>query len=163
MTTLETDEVQQLCTFHVGSMFLGVDVRVVQEVIRYQEMTPVPLARRGIEGLINLRGQIVTALDPRVALDLPPSDSDELPMNVVISIDDAIASLLVDEIGDVVDIDPAHLEPPPSTLPAASARYVESVFKMDDQLLLLLNASQAIRLPGSDSGSSREKGDESDD
>ena len=71
----ESEDVQQLCTFHVGDMFLGVDVRVVQEVIRYQEMTPVPLARNGIEGLINLRGQIVTALDPRISLDLPPSDS----------------------------------------------------------------------------------------
>ncbi len=163
MTTLANDQVQQLCTFYVGPLFLGVDVRVVQEVIRYQEMTPVPLSRPGVEGLINLRGQIVTALDPRIQMNLPPSESDELPMNVVIRIEDSIASLLVDEIGDVVDIDPTRLEPPPSTLPASSGRFIESVFKMEDQLLLLLNAGRAIRTGDNNSTSMRANDDQSDD
>jgi purine-binding chemotaxis protein CheW len=145
METTVSEDVQQLCTFHVGPLFLGVDVRVVQEVIRYQEMTPVPLAKNCVEGLINLRGQIVTALDLRVQMGLPPSDSEELPMNVVISIGDTTASLLVDEIGDVVDIDPKLLEPPPATLPASASRYITSVFKMEDTLLLLLSAAEAIR------------------
>ena len=145
MQSATTEEIQQICTFHVGPLFLGVDVRVVQEVIRYQEMTPVPLARRGVEGLINLRGQIVTALDLRVQLNLPPGESQELPMNVVVRIDDSIASLLVDEIGDVVDIDPSQLEPPPSTLAIGSTKFFKSVFKMEDKLLLLLNAEEAIR------------------
>lgn len=160
MQSTISEGVQQLCTFHVGPLFLGVDVRVVQEVIRYQEMTPVPLAHKCVEGLINLRGQIVTALDLRVQMDLPPCESDELPMNVVIRIEDSIASLLVDEIGDVVDIDPGCLEPPPATLPATAAKYITSVFKMEDKLLLLLNADAAIRTGDAEAAHPRKSSDE---
>ena len=70
---------KQFCTFFVNGLFFGVEVLKVQEVIRYQEMTRVPLAPAMIEGLINLRGQIVTAIDLRRRLDLSPRDPGQLP------------------------------------------------------------------------------------
>ena len=73
----------QYCTFHLGDLFLGVEVQKIQEVIRYQEMTPVPLTSPVVQGLINLRGQIVTAIDLRRRLELPPRQEGQLPMNVV--------------------------------------------------------------------------------
>src|SRR5262245_32587569 len=109
---------RQLCTFLVGDLAFGVDVVRVQEVIRYQEMTRVPLAPPVIRGLINLRGQIVTALDMRARLELAARDPRELPMNVVIRSDESAVSLLVDEIGDVLDVSEDTFERPPETLPS---------------------------------------------
>lgn len=156
METTTSSQVQQVCTFHVDSLFLGVDVTVVQEVIRFQEITSVPLARKAVQGLINLRGQIVTAIDLRTQLDLPPIEAGTLPMNVVIRTKENMASLLVDEIGDVVDIDPTQLEPPPSTLPDAARKYITSVYKMDGRLLLLLDPDQAVRITEQNAPGKRE-------
>jgi purine-binding chemotaxis protein CheW len=136
----------QFCTFSLGDLFMGVDVQCVQEVIRYQEMTSVPLAQDAIRGLINLRGQIVTAIDLREQLELERSDSDELPMNVVIRTHDGVASLLVDEIGDVLDINDQNFEPTPETIRGAARRLISGVYKLEDRLMLVLDPAKAIQL-----------------
>src|ERR1700753_3429550 len=107
---------QQYCTFTVDGLFFGVEVLQVQEVIRFQQMTPVPLAPAVVNGLINLRGQIVTAIDLRRALGLMDRPAEDLPMNVVVRTDDGVVSLLVDEIGDVLNVDDASFERAPETL-----------------------------------------------
>src|ERR1700722_8669111 len=106
----------QYCTFYVAGHYFGLDVLKVQEIIRYQEMTRVPLAHPVVRGLINLRGQIVTALDLRLRLDLPARPDNQLPVNVVIRTDDGAVSLLVDEIGDVLEVSIRDFERPPETL-----------------------------------------------
>jgi purine-binding chemotaxis protein CheW len=138
---------RQLCTFRVDKIRLGIDVRQVQEVIRYQAMTRVPLASESICGLINLRGQIVTAIDLRERIDLPCRDPDQQTMNVIVRTDDGVASLLVDEIGDVIDVDSADFEPPPSTLHGPARELVEGAFKLPTGLVLVLNTRQAIDVP----------------
>jgi purine-binding chemotaxis protein CheW len=132
----------QLCTFHVDDLYLGVDVMEVQEVIRYQEMTAVPLAPEVVRGLINLRGQIVTALDLRRMLALGPLEG-ELPTNVVIrdGADEAV-SLLVDQIGDVVDTDEADFEPVPPTLSGPARDLVLGAYKLPNALLLVLDTQR---------------------
>src|ERR1700744_5124626 len=110
----------QFSTFFVADLFFGVDVLNVQEVLRYQQMTPVPQAPGVIEGLINLRGQIVTAMDMRRRLRLPPRAEDKSPMNIVVRTSDGAVSLLVDEIGDVLDMDAGAWERPPENLAAAA-------------------------------------------
>ena len=100
----------QFCTFYLDNQMYGVDVQSVQEVIRYQEMTDVPLAPDSVVGLINLRGQIVTAIDLRTRLGLANRPEGQLPMNVVVQSDDGAISLLVDQIGDVQEIDTDHFE-----------------------------------------------------
>lgn len=137
---------KQLCTFIVDGLHLGIDVTRVQEVIRHQDMTPVPLSSRVVGGLINLRGQIVTALDLRQRLGAPSRRDDELPMNVVIRHDEGVVSFLVDEIGDVLDVDEASFEPPPETLDATSKALVKGVYKLEGQLLLLLDTERAMRV-----------------
>jgi purine-binding chemotaxis protein CheW len=79
-------DTNQVCTFYLNSQMYGVDVQLVQEVIRYQEMTDIPLAPESVVGLINLRGQIVTAIDMRKRLQLPARDGDKLPMNIVVTV-----------------------------------------------------------------------------
>jgi purine-binding chemotaxis protein CheW len=137
---------KQLCTFLVDGLLFGIDVKRVQEVIRYQEMTPVPLAPAVVHGLINLRGQIVTAIDLRTRLHLSERAAGQLPVNVVARNDEGAVSLLVDEIGDVVEVDESSFEPPPQTLNPVSKALIHGVYKLEPQLLLLLNTELAVRI-----------------
>ena len=107
---------RQFCTFKVGGFLFGVPVLEVQEVIRYQEITQVPLAPAAIGGLINLRGQIVMAMQLRRRLDFAEPDEGTLPMNVVVNTEEGAISLLVDEIGDVVEVGEETFDTPPDTL-----------------------------------------------
>jgi purine-binding chemotaxis protein CheW len=135
---------QQYCTFFVADRFFGIDVTRVQEVIRYQEMTRVPLAPPAISGLINLRGQIVTAIEMRAQLGLPPRPADQLPMNVVVRTDDGAVSLLVDEIGDVVEVEDSCRESAPETLTSSSKELISGVCKLKERLLLVLDPEKAV-------------------
>ena len=114
----------------------------VQEIISYQEMTRVPLAPPVVRGLINLRGQIVTALDLRRRLGFPDRPADQLPVNVVVQTDDGAVSLLVDEIGDVLSVPEAGFERAPETLQGAARELVLGVYKLDHRLLLILDADR---------------------
>jgi len=141
---------QQFCTFFLRRQFLGVPVERVQEVIRYQEMTRVPLVSEAVRGLINLRGQIVTAIDLRRCLGMPDRDEGELPMNVVVRTNDGAVSLLVDEIGDVIEVSEESYETAPQNMPPQQKEMVEGVYKLDGRLLLVLNTERALAVTGSE-------------
>jgi purine-binding chemotaxis protein CheW len=135
---------EQFSTFFVADLFFGVDVLDVQEVLRFQPMTPVPQAPEVIEGLINLRGQIVTAIDMRRRLRLPTRAGDKSPMNMVVRTADGAVSLLVDEIGDVLEMDAASCEPTPENLDPAARELIRGVYKLKGQLLLILDAERTV-------------------
>ena len=135
---------QQFCTFFVDDLFFGVEVHKVQEVIRYQGMTAVPLAPEVVGGLINLRGQIVTAIDLRQRLALKARAEGEQPMNVVVRAEGGAVSLLVDEIGDVVEVEQGTYEPPPDTVKGVGQQLIRGVYKLKDRLLLLLDIERAV-------------------
>lgn len=137
-------ERQQLCTFFLQRQFFGVPVQQVQEVIRYQEMTRVPLMPLVIRGLINLRGQIVMAVDLRRRLGMQDRPEGLLPMNVVVRTGDGAVSFLVDEIGDVIEVDAASFEKPPDTLQGLARDLVKGVYKLPEMLLLLLDSERAM-------------------
>jgi purine-binding chemotaxis protein CheW len=134
---------QQFATFLLDGLLFGVDVLEVQEVIRYQNMTRVPQAPAVVEGLINLRGQIVTAIDMRKRLGLPVRSGSELPMNVVVRTAEGAVSLLVDEIGDVREVEPAQFEPPPDTVVGVVRDLVSGVYKLPGRLLLVIDVAKA--------------------
>ena len=137
----------QYCTFWVDGLFFGVAVSSVQEVLRYQSLTAVPSAPEAIRGLINLRGQIVTAVDLRCRLGLPPRADGELPMNVIVRSRGEVVSLLVDDIGDVIDPrdqGSLELEPAPSNMPADVQDVVLGVRPLPDAILLVLDADRAV-------------------
>jgi purine-binding chemotaxis protein CheW len=139
---------RQYCTFFLDGLFFGVEVLKVQEVIRYQEMTRVPLAHPVVCGLINLRGQIVTALDLRRRLQLSERPSDQLPMNVVVHTDDGAVSLLVDEIEDVREVNEENFERPPETINGVARELIEGVYKLKDRLLLILDTGKTAAVDG---------------
>ena len=134
------------CTFYVGELFFGVEVFKVQEVIRQQRMTGVPLASKEIKGLMNLRGQIVTAIDlcERLGLDRP--DGQDSTMNVVIRHSDSAVSLLVDEIGDVIQVPQEHFEAPPETLQGVPRTLIRGAYKLDGKLMLVLETDKVLDL-----------------
>jgi purine-binding chemotaxis protein CheW len=136
--------ITQLCTFTVDDLLFGVEVTQVQEVIRFQNMTRVPLAPGVVHGLINLRGQIVTAVDLRTALGLGPRGDGELPMNVVIRGAEGSVSLLVDSIGDVIEVSEDSFESPPSTMNPAQRDVIDAVCKLPGRLLLVLDPERAM-------------------
>lgn len=139
---------QQFCTFFVDGLFFGVEVHKVQEVIRYQGMTGVPLAPAVVGGLINLRGQIVTAIDLRKRLAMSERQGSEQPMNVVVRTADGAVSLLVDEIGDVVEVEDSTFEEVPDTLNGIGRELIRGVYKLKERLLLLLDTERALDIAG---------------
>lgn len=145
------NETKLLCTFYVDDLLFGIDVLNVQEVINQQEMTRVPLASDVVTGLINLRGQIVTAIDLRRRLGLGKLESEESPMNIVINTNGGILSLVADRIGDVIEPDIETYELPPPTLSSAIREMVSGIYKLDDKLLLVLDTEEAIKLKQSHS------------
>jgi purine-binding chemotaxis protein CheW len=140
----EADASGRFSTFYVADLFFGIDVLRVQEVLRFQPMTRVPKSPDVIEGLMNLRGQIVTAIDMRRLLHLPERKGGAQPMNVVIRTDDGAVSLLVDEIGDVLGLEHAAYEQPPGNLEPTARKLIRGVYKLDGKLLLVLDAERTV-------------------
>lgn len=136
----------QYCTFHLGDLYLGIEVLKVQEVIRHQATTRVPLANAAISGLINLRGQIVEAIDLRSRLALAQRQDGESSMNVIVRTDDGPVSLLVDVIGDVVSVEESLFESPPDTLSVTARQLITGVYKLNDRLLLVLDTDRVLQL-----------------
>jgi purine-binding chemotaxis protein CheW len=136
----------QYCTFQIGDFFFGVEVTRVQEVVRFQPLTRVPLAPREVSGLINLRGQIITTIDLRRRLRLPDRAGDERPTNLLISTPEGAVSFQVDQIEDVISVDPASVEAPPEMLAAEVRRCLLGVSKQRGRLLLLLDEARAMEL-----------------
>ena len=137
-------QVSQVCTFRLGPHLFGVDVHCVQEVLRFQEMTGVPLTTSTVQGLINLRGQTVTALDLRERLGLPPREEDREPMNVVLMTDSGIVSVLVDEIGEVLEVEEGAREDVPETVVGEVRDLIDGVYKLDGALLLALDIERSV-------------------
>jgi len=136
----------QFCTFYLDKLLFGVELKGVQEVIRSLDITRMPLAPATVSGLINLRGQIVTAVDLRKRLELEASPPALLPMNVVVRSVDGAVSLLVDEIGDVVEVDEHSFEAPPETLRGAVRDMILGVHKLNDRLLHVLDIEKACQM-----------------
>ncbi|MEN9846177.1 MAG: hypothetical protein RIS36_1324 [Pseudomonadota bacterium] len=136
MTDHDNHPPQQLVTFRTGEYSFGIDVLEVQEVLKQQQMTYVPLAPGEIRGLLNLRGHIVTAIGMRERLHLAASSEESEQMNLIVSLKDGSASLVVDTVGDVITLDPIRYKPRPRALKAPLKDMVLGVYESDKGLLL---------------------------
>ena len=140
----------QFCTFYLDHLLFGVELKGVQEVMRSLEMTQVPLAPSVVSGLINLRGQIVTAVDLRRRLELQERPDNLTPMNVVVRSSDGAVSFLVDEIGDVVEVEDGSFEPAPEMLRPSIRSMISGVHKLNDKLLHILDMEKACQIAEAD-------------
>ena len=139
-------QTQQFCTFYLDKLMFGVELEKVQEVIRFLEITEIPLAPRVVSGLMNLRGQIITGIDLRRRLDMADRPEETPPMNVVIRSTDGAVSLLVDEIGDVVEVTDESFERSPETLQGKVRDVLLGIHKLDKHLMHVLNTEKACEL-----------------
>ncbi len=134
---------RQIATFHVGPLYVGIDVSRVQEVLRYQPLSRVPLAPVAVVGLLNLRGQIVTAIDLRRCFGMPARRDGHVPMHIVIRTAEGAVCLLVDAMDDVVDLSEARWSPTPESFDSPTRELVSGVYTLEDRLLLLLDHERA--------------------
>src|SRR5262245_22901122 len=130
---------RQLCSFRLDGQLFGVPVDLVQEVLRKQEVTPVPLAPRGLAGLVNLRGHVVSVIDLRTRIGLPRRPADIAGIHVIVRSSDGPVGLLVDEIGDVIELDDESFEAPPETLQGDARTFIGGAYKLKGRLLLALD------------------------
>jgi purine-binding chemotaxis protein CheW len=137
-------ERKQFSSFFVDGLFFGIEVAKVQEVMGAVHMTPVPLAPPAVRGLINLRGQIVTSIDLRCCLQLNERPADQVPVNLILYTDDGCTSLLVDDVGEVLEVDETTFEPPPETLQGRPRELIRGAYKLDNRLMHVLDVERTL-------------------
>lgn len=143
------NEIMQYCGFKISGEEYAIPVMEVQEVIKPQMVTPIPLAQDQIRGLINLRGQIVTCLSLR-KLFKQEDDLSKDYMNIIVKGEDGLFSLVVDEVTDIIDVDREHLENRPDTINPNLKKYVGKIFKRDQGLVIILDIKQLVNIKLSD-------------
>lgn len=137
-------DTSQLCGFKIMEGQYAIPVLEVQEVVKPQKVTAVPLGPEYVDGLINLRGQIVTAINLRVLFGLPRKEDNDEYMNIIVRWGDSLYSLVVDEIMDVMDIENTSFEDTPDTIDDKLKKYIRGVFKLEDNLLTLLSLEKIL-------------------
>lgn len=134
---------RQLCTARVGDLLLGLDVLSIQEVQSSNDVTVIPQSAPAISGLINLRGQIATAIDLRVVFGVKPRPDSDL-IQIVVRHRGEPVSLLVDEIGEVMTLSDEIFETPPETVDSLTRELVTGAYKLESELLLTLDVDRVI-------------------
>lgn len=134
----------QLCTFYLNEHLLGLEVGKIQEIIKTRPMTRVPLAPGYVGGLINLRGQIVAAIDLKKRMNLPALEPSKTQMNIVIQHHEGLISLLVDSVGDIINVDTNQIEHDPHHLPDDLGKMLMGICKTDQFLLMVLDIDHII-------------------
>ena len=139
-------ETQSFVTVRVGGQLFGASVMSVQDVLRRQRVARIPLSPYEIAGSLNLRGRIVTVIDMRKRLDLPDFEPDSAPMHVVVENGDELCSLMVDSVGDVLSLPFGHVEKPPSNLESRWREIASGVYRLDKELLILLDIQSVLHV-----------------
>jgi purine-binding chemotaxis protein CheW len=137
-------DVRQIASFLAQDLFFGVDVLQVQEIIGRVAITRVPLAPPTVSGLINMRGQIVTAIDLRRCLGLPERLSGQPPAGLILKTEEGLVSLIVDEIGAVFELPEDAFEPPPEIIKGRLRALVSRVYMLPNRLLLVVDTQRLL-------------------
>jgi purine-binding chemotaxis protein CheW len=135
---------RQLCTFYVKNQLYGIDVTQVQEVVKAMAMSRIPLALYYVRGLINLRGQVATAVGLREMFQLD-GQTEKSSMNVILRHEGALIALQVDEIGDVMEVERGDIESIPSTIPDSIRSYMSGVFQLKNSLLCVIDLNKLFQ------------------
>jgi len=137
---------RQFCTFYLDHLLFGVESLKVQEVVTYRELRPVPLAPPVVSGLMNLRGQVVVALELRRRLELAERPADMTPICLVVRAASGTVCLLADEVGNVVEVDEQTFEASPETLSPRLRTVILGVHKLEHKLMHVLDTDQACEI-----------------
>lgn len=146
MSAITSNATKQFSTFYIADRLYGLDVTAVQEVTRTLPVTKVPLAPSFVHGLINLRGQIATAINLKELFELNNKTITDEPMNVVCKGEGLLLSLLVDQIGDVVEVDESFFEATPDTIEPSVGQFMVGVYKITGSLLSILDVTKIVEV-----------------
>ncbi len=139
--------IQQICTFFLNGIYCGIEIEEIQEIVRQQSLTRIPLAPPDIRGLMNLRGQVMPVVDLPYRLGLRSilsNDEEEITYNIVVNTAEDVVSFIVDAIGDIVECSIDKFEPPPATLTGHVRSFIKSAYKLDRGFLLILNSQKIL-------------------
>ncbi len=144
----EEDQLMQLVGFNIGTELFGVSILMVQEIIRSAPITTVPNSPDFIEGIINLRGNIVPVIDLRKRLNIYREEMDyEKSWILILNVNDRVTGFIVDFVTKVLKIDENTVEPPPDIVVAGlESQYIRGVCKLDENLLILLDFNRILRI-----------------
>ncbi len=143
----ERNRIEEYLSLMVGGQTFGIPVLQVQDVLSHQTVAPVPLSPPEVSGSINLRGRIVTVIDMRVVLGLEPFSEDQYPKSVVVEFGEEACSLLVDEVGEVLELNVGDCEPNPANLDPKWQELSNGLFRLESELLMVLDISQIVSAP----------------
>ncbi len=150
----------RLLTCRVGEQWLGMMVEEVREVVAPQPRTPMPLAPAAVTGLINLRGRVVTELDVRRIVGLPPGPEEEGYRVAIVETDIGDGGedfgLVIDEVGAVIELDPDRYEPVPKTLPPVWRETSHGVLKRERDVVVLVDVRRLVARTLAESGEAME-------
>ncbi len=135
---------EQLVTMTVDGQLFGIPILQVQDIVVPRQITPVPLASSAIAGVLNLRGRIVTVIDLRVCLGAPPQDLSSQPMSVTVEHQGDLYTILVDSIGDVRSVPKQHRDKPPQNLDPLMRKLCSGVYRLEDDLLAVLDVDRIL-------------------
>lgn len=134
----------QFATFYVGDMILGVDIRLVQEINRQTDITPVPSAPDHVRGVINLRGDVATVIDLRTVLGLPKADPTDENRNLIVHSQGESIGLWVDRISDILTVHADEISPSPANVSGVDSKFILGIHTMEHQLVVLLDIEQVL-------------------
>ncbi|MFQ5571786.1 MAG: chemotaxis protein CheW [Rhodothermales bacterium] len=137
-------EVYQLVSFEIAEEEFGIDILKVQEIIRFMEMTRMPNTPDFLEGVINLRGQIVPVVDLRKRFNLPGKEKDKDSRIVVVELSNKTVGFLVDSVQEVIRVETSVIDPPPELVTTIHTHYITGVAKLEDRLLILLDLDAVL-------------------
>jgi purine-binding chemotaxis protein CheW len=135
---------RMFCTFTLDSRLYGIEVDRVSEVLRYHPLTRIPLVPAAIAGLLNLRGQVVLAIDLRARLGIATPRPEQPPVHVILRSTDGFLCLIADEIGPILSVDEQAFERIPETVGGPQREIIRGAYKLKDRLLLVLDPDKAI-------------------
>jgi purine-binding chemotaxis protein CheW len=138
------EEILQLVTFHVDEEEFGVGILDVREINRMMEITRVPHAPAFVEGVVNLRGQVIPVVDLRKRFCLGGVERDKNTRIVVVELEETVVGFLVDSVSEVLRVPMSIVEPPPPIVGSIESEYIEGVVKLEDRLLILLDLRRLL-------------------
>lgn len=142
VSTVDTTE---LLTVYINDQIFGLPILQVQDVLNVQSMTRIPLASKEIAGSLNLRGRIVTAIHVRHRIGLPPTDPNQKSMSIVVEYEDELYSLMFDRVGEVMHLSMTDYEQNPSTLDPKFRDVADGIYRMSEQLLVVIDIPKLLQ------------------
>ena len=135
---------EQLVVFSLADETYGIDISVVNEIIRMQSITQVPRTPEFVEGVINLRGRIVPVIDLRKRFGLEVSEETQASRIMVVELEGIIMGMIVDAVSEVLRLPKDSIEPTPPMVSGVDAAYLRGVGKWDDRLIILLDIDKVL-------------------